>query len=57
MYNQVWDYQTGTCLHTLEGHTNNVTSVRFLPDIPNGPLIITGSEDETIRLWNTTNHK
>lgn len=54
---KVWDYQTGICLQTLEGHTNNVTSVRFLADVPNGPLIITGSEDETIRIWNATTYR
>uniref|UniRef100_A0A164ZIU9 Beta'-coat protein n=1 Tax=Daucus carota subsp. sativus TaxID=79200 RepID=A0A164ZIU9_DAUCS len=54
---KVWDYQTGTCLHTLEGHTNNVTSLRVLPNVPNGPLIITGSEDATIRVWNATTYR
>lgn len=54
---KVWEYQTGTCLHTLEGHTHNITSVRVHPDVPNGPVIITGSEDETVHIWNATTYR
>jgi len=34
---------------TLEGHTHNVSSALFHPELP---LIITGSEDGTVRVWN-----
>lgn len=50
---KVWDYQTGTCLHTLEGHTHNITSVCVHPEFP---FIITGSEDETVLIWNATTY-
>jgi WD40 repeat protein len=32
----------------LEGHTNSVTAVAFSPD---GTRLLTGSEDNTARLW------
>ena len=46
---KIWDYQTKTCVQTLEGHTANVTSVCFHPDLP---IILTGSEDGTVKIWN-----
>jgi WD40 repeat protein len=33
---------------TLEGHTSVVTSVAFSPD---GTQVVSGSDDETVRLW------
>ena len=45
---RIWDYQTKTCIQVLEGHTENVTSVLFHPKLP---IIVTGSEDGTIRIW------
>lgn len=36
------DCQNKTCIHTLEGHTNNINCVSFFPQLP---IILTGSED------------
>ena len=35
-------------LHTLEGHSNSVTSVAFSP---NGKHVVSGSHEKTLRLW------
>ena len=51
---QVWDYQTKTCVQTLEGHTHNVSAVCFHPELP---IIITGSEDGTVRIWHSTTYR
>lgn len=51
---KVWDYQTKSCVATLEGHSNNVSSVVFHPHLP---LIVTGSEDGTVRLWHSTTYR
>ncbi|KAJ4757210.1 hypothetical protein LUZ62_067585 [Rhynchospora pubera] len=51
---KVWDYQTKSCVQTLEGHTHNVTAVCFHPELP---IIITGSEDGTVRIWHSTTYR
>ncbi|KAA8535000.1 hypothetical protein F0562_030003 [Nyssa sinensis] len=51
---KVWDYQTKSCVQTLEGHTHNVSAVCFHPELP---VIITGSEDETVRIWHATTYR
>ena len=43
---KIWDINTGECLKTLEGHTDNVNSV-FVKD----NLIISSSNDKTIKIW------
>jgi WD40 repeat protein len=45
---EVWDAQTGTPQHQLQGHTDFVTSVAFSPD---GSRIATSSADSTLRVW------
>jgi WD40 repeat protein len=50
---QAWDGLSGQPSITLppfECHTDHVHSVAFSPD---GACIISGSADNTIRLWNT----
>lgn len=51
---KVWDYQTKSCVATLEGHLSNVSFAIFHPDLP---LIISGSEDGTVRFWNSNTFK
>ncbi|XP_020244249.1 coatomer subunit beta'-1-like isoform X2 [Asparagus officinalis] len=51
---KVWDYQTKSCVQTLEGHTHNVSTVCFHPELP---IIITGSEDGTVRIWHATTYR
>ena len=36
----------------MEGHTNVVTSVGFSPD---GKFIVSGSSDNTVRVWDANN--
>uniref|UniRef100_A0A0K0DCP9 Beta'-coat protein n=1 Tax=Angiostrongylus cantonensis TaxID=6313 RepID=A0A0K0DCP9_ANGCA len=51
---KIWDYQNKTCVQTLDGHAQNVSSVCFHPELP---LIITGSEDSTVRLWHSNTYR
>jgi coatomer subunit beta' len=51
---KIWDYQTKTCVQTLEGHSHNVSAVAFHPELP---LILSGSEDGTLRLWHSTTYR
>ena len=41
-------YNTGELLRSLEGHTGDVNSVAISPD---GKYIVSGSSDDTIKLW------
>ncbi|KIW01327.1 uncharacterized protein PV09_07102 [Verruconis gallopava] len=45
---RIWDCDTGTPLHTLQGHTSWVLCVSYSPD---GTMIATGSNDKTVRIW------
>lgn len=51
---KIWDYQTKSCIATLEGHLSNVSFAIFHPELP---LIVSGSEDGTIRFWNSNTFK
>ncbi|CAM6031784.1 unnamed protein product, partial [Sphagnum compactum] len=51
---KVWDYQNKSCVQTLSGHTNNVAAVGFHGVLP---LIISCSEDDSIRIWNANHFK
>ncbi|XP_050693669.1 coatomer subunit beta'-like isoform X4 [Eriocheir sinensis] len=51
---KIWDYQNKTCVQTLEGHSQNVSSVAFHPDLP---IILTGSEDCTVRVWHANTYR
>ena len=45
---RVYEFETGRCLHTLQGHTHMVTSVAVSPD---GRHIVSGSEGKTLGVW------
>ncbi|PSB08749.1 hypothetical protein C7B76_26110, partial [filamentous cyanobacterium CCP2] len=59
---RLWEVQTGTCLRVLEGH-RFVLSVAFSPvhspasqstSYPGSFILASGSDDQTIRLWQLT---
>jgi tetratricopeptide (TPR) repeat protein len=50
----VWDLNTGKLLSTLEGHTGPVYSVAISPD---NTKIVSGSGDNTIRVWDLQSNK
>ena len=62
---RVWDVEKGRCTQVFQGHTSTVRCLQILmptrvgtgPDgraimRPQQPLIITGSRDSTLRVWN-----
>ncbi|CAF3998694.1 unnamed protein product, partial [Rotaria magnacalcarata] len=51
---KIWDYQNKTCVQTLEGHAQNISSVIFHPELP---IILSGSEDGTIKLWHSNTYR
>jgi ribosome assembly protein 4 len=51
---RIWDCDTGTPKHTLQGHTSWVLCVAFSPD---GTMIATGSNDKTVRVWESSSGK
>lgn len=51
---KVWDYQTKQCVQTMEGHTHNVATVCCHPELP---IILSGSEDGSIKIWHSTTYR
>lgn len=51
---RVWDYQMKGNVATLEGHTANVSFAVFHPELP---IIISGAEDNSIKIWNSNTYK
>ena len=51
---KIWDYQTKACVQTLEGHTHNVSAACFHPELP---IILSGSEDGTLRIWHANTYR
>ena len=45
---KVWDAQTGQETLTLKGHSRVVRSVNYSPD---GKWIVSGSVDNTLKVW------
>ena len=51
---KLWDL-AGQCLLTFQGHRSAVSSLAFYTPAPDAaPLLISGSHDETLRLWDLT---
>lgn len=44
----IWDFEKGSLLRTLKGHTDDIWAVRITKD---GKTIVSGSLDGTIRIW------
>eukprot|EP00126_Sphaerothecum_destruens_P006585 Sdes_comp19433_c0_seq1m10814 len=51
---KIWDYQSKTCVQTLDGHTQNISIACFHPELP---VILTGSEDGTVRIWHASTYR
>jgi len=51
---QVWDYSHQECLQTLSSHTRSITAAFFHPTLP---IILTASEDSTIKVWSTADYR
>ena len=51
---KVWDYLSKSCVQTMEGHTNNISFAVFHPNLP---IIISGSEDGTVKIWNSGTYR
>lgn len=51
---RLWDVEKKQPLLTLEGHTNVISAVKFLPNPPidQSYTLVSASYDETIRFWN-----
>ena len=45
---KIWDVPTGAEIKTLEGHKGGVIDANFSP---NSELIVSGSSDSTIKIW------
>ena len=39
---------------TLDGHAQNISAVCFHPELP---IILTGSEDSTVRIWHANTYR
>ena len=45
---EIWNASNGARLRTLRGHNGRVLSIAFTPD---GKRIVSGSKDQTVKLW------
>lgn len=50
---KIWDCQTGRCVKTLQAYS----PVRAVCSHPDLPILITGSYDGSLRLWNSTSFR
>ena len=47
----IWDLATGRLVHTLTGHTSHITSNDITSLADGRPILVTGSPDCTVRVW------
>uniref|UniRef100_A0A452XBM8 Uncharacterized protein n=1 Tax=Aegilops tauschii subsp. strangulata TaxID=200361 RepID=A0A452XBM8_AEGTS len=51
---QIWKLETKERVHELESHTNLISAANLHPELP---ILITGSFDGTVRIWNSITYK
>ncbi|KIK14412.1 hypothetical protein PISMIDRAFT_17292 [Pisolithus microcarpus 441] len=51
---KVWGYLSESCVQMMEGHINNPS---FVVSHPNLPIIISGSEDGTVKFWDSNTYR
>lgn len=51
---KVWDYHSKSLIQTLESHSANVSFAIFHPSLP---LIVSGAEDGTVKLWHAGTYR
>ena len=51
---KIWDYHSKSCVQTLESHTSNVSFAIFHPSLP---VIVSGSEDGTVKIWHANTYR
>lgn len=49
-----WDITTKSLIASLEGHSHNVSFAVFHQELP---LIVSGSEDGTVKIWHSGTYK
>ena len=45
-HSKVWNAESGTCVHTLYGHTSTVRCMHL-----HATKVVSGSRDATLRMW------
>ncbi|PVU91568.1 hypothetical protein BB561_004341 [Smittium simulii] len=51
---KIWDYQNNSCIHNLEGHSQNIIVSSFHPAMP---IIYTAGEDGSVKIWNSNTYR
>lgn len=51
---QIWKLETKERVHELESHTNLISAANLHPELP---ILITGSFDGTVHIWNSITYK